>query len=70
MPIKQSQISFFGRTFSAEGIKLDPAKIQGILDIPGPKDTTQLKCFLGMVNFMQPFVPHLHHHTAPLHAIR
>ena len=41
--IKQSEISFFGRAFSAEGIKPDPAKIQGILDLPVPKDNTQLK---------------------------
>ena len=67
--IKQPQISFFGRTFSAEGMKPNPAKIQGILHLPTPKDTTQLQSFLGMVNFMQPFVPYLSHHTTQLYAI-
>ena len=34
-----------------------------------PKDATQLQSFLGMVNFMHPFKPHLSAHTAPLRAL-
>ena len=34
--------------------------------MPPPKDTTQLQSFLGMVNFMHNFIPHLSEHTATL----
>ena len=53
--IKQPQISLCGRTFTSEGIKSDPANIQGILDTPAPKDTPK---FSWYANFMQTFVPH------------
>ena len=38
--IKQPKIEFFERTFSADGISPDPAKTQGMLDLPAPEDTT------------------------------
>ena len=66
---KQHKIEFFAGTFSADGTSPDPAKIQGMLDLPAPEDTTQLQSFLGMVTCMQPFVQHLSHHTAPLRAM-
>ena len=64
--IKQKSVSFFGFMFSEDGTSPDPKKIQGIIDMPSPQDTTQLQSFLGMVNFMHPFIPHLSANTAPL----
>ena len=34
-----------------------------------PEDVTQLRSFLGAVNFMHPFIPHLSTNTAPLRAL-
>ena len=64
--IKQKSVSFFGVTFSEKGMSPDPNKIQGILDMQAPRDVKQLQSFLGMVNFMHPFIPHLLANTAPL----
>ena len=64
--IKQKSVSFFGFMFSKDGTSPDPKKIQGIIDMPSPQNTTQLQSFLGMVNFMHPFIPHLSANTAPL----
>ena len=64
--VKQKSVSFFGVTFGEDGMSPDPKKIQGIVDMPSPRDTTQLQYFLGMVNFMHPFIPHLSANTAPL----
>ena len=61
--IKQKSVSFFGVTFGEDGMSPDPKKIQGIVDMPSPWDTTQLQSFLGMVNFMHPFIPHLSANT-------
>ena len=51
--------------FTNEEMKPDPAKIQGITDLPLPEEVTQLK-FCKPINFMQPLIPHLSHNTAPL----
>ena len=65
----QDSVSFFGVIFGKDGMCLDLKKIQGILEMPPPKDTTQLQSFLGMVNFMHNFIPHLSEHTATLRGL-
>ena len=40
--IGQDSVSFFGVIFGKDGMYPDPKKIQGILEMPPPKDTTQL----------------------------
>ena len=60
--IGQDSVSFFGVIFGKDEMCPDLKKIQGILEMPPPKDTTQLQSFLGMVNFMHNFIPHLSEH--------
>ena len=67
--IGQDSVPFFGVIFGKDGMCPDPKKIQGILEMPPPKDTTQLQSFLGMVNFMHNFIPHLSEHTATLRGL-
>ena len=55
--ISQPQITFYGTIFSAQGIKPDPMKIQALQDLPTPQLQKQLQSFLGLVNYLQPFLP-------------
>ena len=55
--ISQPQITFYGTIFSAQGIKPDPMKIQALQDLPTPQTQKQLQSFLGLVNYLQPFLP-------------
>ena len=64
--IKQDSVTFFGGVFSVKGYSPDPAKIQGITDMTPPQTEQELQSFLGAVNYLQTFVPHLSHHTKPL----
>ena len=64
--IKQESVTFFGGIFSAKGYSPDPGKIQGISDMPAPQTKQELQSFLGAVNYLQTFVPHLSHHMEPL----
>ena len=57
-----SKSSFFKREtkfvaffLTVEGIKPDPEKVQGIMEFPIPKNTKQLRGFLGLVNFYSKF---------------
>ena len=44
--IRQPQITFYGTIFTAQGRKLDPAKIQALQDLPTPENHKQLQSFL------------------------
>ena len=67
--IKQESITFFGRVFSVEGYSPDPEKIQGISKMTPPQTKQELQSFLGAVNYLQMFVPHLSLNTESLWAL-
>ena len=67
--IKQESITFFGGVFLAEGYSPSPEKIQGISDMTPPQMKQELQSFLGAVNYLQTFVPHLSSNTEPLRAL-
>ena len=57
--INQSSISFFGNVYSAAGIGPDPAKVKDINEMPVPQDRDDLQRFIGMVTYMEGFIPNL-----------
>ena len=57
--IHQSQISFYGTIFAVQGMRLDPAKVQALQDLPAPQNPKQLQSFLGLINYLQLFLPSL-----------
>ena len=59
-------MKFVGHVFSGEGVKADPEKIEAILQMPSPQDKTELRRFMGMINYLGKFVPNLSDITAPL----
>ena len=61
-----SEVSFMGHTVSNDGLKPDPAKLQGIQEMLSPKNKQDVKRFLGMVNYLQRYAPNLSQATAPL----
>ena len=69
LELRREHVSFFRAEFSAEGMHPDPKKIQGIVEMTAPQDKQQLQSFLGMVNYMGTFIPHLSHHTEPLRSM-
>ena len=64
--IRQSEISFFGNIYSKEGIRPDPAKIQGIQNMPIPQDKEDLQRFLGMMTYLSAFIPNFSKESQPL----
>ena len=34
-----------------------PSKIQALQDLPAPDSQTKLQSFLGLINYLQPFIP-------------
>ena len=58
-----------GYQVDAEGFKPVEAKVKAIQEAPAPKNPTELKSFLGMLNFYGKFIPNLSSILEPLHSL-
>ena len=63
------EIVYFGHVFSAEGIRIDPSKIEAIAHASRPEDKQQLHSFLGLASYCAAFVPNFSTLTAPLRTL-
>ena len=59
-------VKFLGYMISADGVSVDPAKIDVILDWPRPKDASEVRSFLGLGNHFKRFVQGYSKLTTPL----
>ena len=67
--VKKPSIKNFGNVYSKDGVHPDPDKVAAIKGLRHPECKSELKTFLGMINYLQQFIPNLSEHTAPLRAI-
>ena len=67
--IKQTSITFFGNIYTATGIKPDPAKIRDIQKMPSPQNKDELQRFLGMLNYLSPYIPNFADKAHPVRTL-
>ena len=65
----QDEVVYMGRKLSAKGIQPTQDKVDAIRQAPAPKNVTELRSWLGMVNFQAQFLPHLSTMLHPLNAL-
>ena len=65
----QHEVGFCGRMISQDGSRPMEKNVKAIKDAPPPTTVTELKSFLGMVNFYHEDLPHLSSILEPLHAL-
>ena len=58
-----------GHRIDAEGFHPVDAKVKAIKEAPTPTNPSELKSFLGMLNFYGKFMPDLSSHLEPLHEL-
>ena len=63
------QVSFFGHQWSAKGLSPDPKKIAAVKRMNLPQDMETMRSFLGLVNYLNRFSPHLAELSEPLREI-
>ena len=57
MQFKSTDCKFFGHRLTPEGIKVDPKKIEAIIQMDPPQNVASLQSFNGMVNYLKKFSP-------------
>ena len=62
-------VEYLGHHISAEGLRPTKEKVRAIADAPAPQDVSQLRSFLGLVNYYGKFLPQLSSTLAPLYRL-
>ena len=66
MPISRPRITFLGHIIDVDGISPDPSKTESIKKMKAPTTVTELRRFMGMINQLNKFSPHIAHLSQPL----
>lgn len=66
---KLSEVKYFGHIFSEKGMKIDPDRVNAILNMKSPNNKKQLQIFLGMVNYLRKFIPNMADIASSLHLL-
>ena len=51
---------------SGDGLRVDPAKVKAVLEMPAPTDKAGIQRLLGMIQYLSKILPHLSDMTKPL----
>lgn len=62
-------VEYLGHKISAEGLQPTEEKVRAIREVPPPSNVTQLRSFLGLVNYYDKFLPNLATKLAPLYGL-
>ena len=62
-------VKYLGHRISAEGLQPTDDKIEALRKAPIPSNVSQLKSFLGLLNYYLKFLPNHSHNLAPLHRL-
>jgi transposase InsO family protein len=62
-------VEYLGHRISAKGLQPTDAKVQAIRNAPSPRNVSQLKSFLGLLNYYCKFLPNLSSTLAPLYKL-
>ena len=60
---------YLGHVIDAQGLHPATSKIKAISQAPAPSNATELKSFLGLLNYYHKFLPNLSTTLAPLHKL-
>uniref|UniRef100_A0A3P8NB56 ribonuclease H n=1 Tax=Astatotilapia calliptera TaxID=8154 RepID=A0A3P8NB56_ASTCA len=62
----KTSIKFLGQIIDTTGVKADPEKVKAVSNMEAPTDVGGVRRFLGMVNHLGKYLPHLAEKTQPL----
>ena len=65
----QSEVTYLGHRVDHKGLKPTEDKVKAIREAPEPRNVTELKAFLGLVNYYSHFLPNLSNTLRALHEL-
>ena len=65
----QESVEYLGHIIDAAGLHKSPEKVRAIVEAPAPSDVSQLRSFLGMLNYYGRFIPDLATVLQPLNEL-
>jgi RNase H-like domain found in reverse transcriptase/Reverse transcriptase (RNA-dependent DNA polymerase)/Integrase zinc binding domain/Integrase core domain len=66
MELCKDTVKFYGHVLTNNGIKPDSSKVTAIVGMPAPTDVLAVQRFLGMVTYLNRYIPNLSSHTSIL----
>lgn len=63
------QVEYLGHQISEKGLQPTAQKLKAIVEAPAPHNVSQLKSFLGMINYYSKFLPNLSTQLALLYSL-
>lgn len=63
----KDSVTYLGYNINKDGLHTDQKKIKAIVEAPRPADLTQLRSFMGLVNFYSKFIPNMSDILKPLY---
>lgn len=64
-----SSVEYLGHTISREGLKTSESKVKAISNAPAPSNVSELRSFIGLVNYYGKFLPDLATTLTPLYEL-
>ena len=59
-------MSYVGHLLTANGVRADPEKVRAVIEMEQPKDISEVRRFLGFIQYLSKFLPSLSDESAPL----
>lgn len=63
---EKESLAFLGHQVSAAGLNIEDQKVKDVRQFRSPRNTTELKSFLGLVNYVRDYIPHFADLMRPL----
>ena len=67
LQLRKTSLKFLGHLVTAEGLRPDPEKVRTVEDTPTPKDASELRRYLGFLQYLAKFLPRLAEVAVPLY---
>ena len=64
--LRQQEVPFIAHVATANGVCVDPHKVQAIMEMPQPDNVAAIQRLLGLAQYLSKFLPHLSDVTKPL----
>ena len=62
-------VEYLGHVINADGLHTAPSKVAAVVDAPPPQNVSQLRSFLGLLNYYGRFISNLSSLLQPLHEL-